>query len=196
MAYPSGYAAQYVVLNSTIESNLSRVGQVKLGHANNFVTVATYDYLGTSGVVGTTLPEPGVYSNRFDSGGDSVQLDRWNRPAAWAWTARASTWPKTTLDARSARGARWQMGGGTGHRASGRGIRQSAAGNRESAIGGIGCRLPHAGCRMPIAGCRQSGGWSRVLAAWGGRDVVESGSCAADGGAMSSEHGSMSACNA
>ena len=91
MTFPSGYAAQYVVLNSTIESNLSRVGQVKLGHANSFVTVATYDYLGTSGVVGTTLPEPDVYSNRFDSGGDYVQLDRWNRPTAWTWTKDLTT---------------------------------------------------------------------------------------------------------
>ena len=93
MTFPSGYAAQYVVLNSTIESNLSRVGQVRLGHANNFVTVATYDYLGTSGVVGTTLPEPGVYSNRFDSGGDYVQLDRWNRPTTWTWTKDLATDP-------------------------------------------------------------------------------------------------------
>ena len=32
-----------------------------------------------------------MYSKRFDSGGDYVQLDRWNRPTAWTWTKDLTT---------------------------------------------------------------------------------------------------------
>ncbi|UYV13452.1 MAG: hypothetical protein NCW75_04005 [Phycisphaera sp.] len=86
MVFPTGYKANYIVPGSGLDQTLVRVSQVNLVKGFSAVTVATYDYLGTSGLVGTTLPEPDVYGERFDSLGDYTQLDRFNRPTTWTWT--------------------------------------------------------------------------------------------------------------
>ena len=91
MTFPTGYKSVYVVPGSGIDSTLVRVSQVNLVQGLSVKTVATYDYLGTSGLVGTTLPEPDVFSNRFDTSGDYTQLDRWNRPTTWTWTKDLTT---------------------------------------------------------------------------------------------------------
>ncbi|UYV12376.1 MAG: hypothetical protein NCW75_13890 [Phycisphaera sp.] len=91
MDFPTGYTVQYSVPATGIGNALVRVDSVKLVNGQSSVTVATYDYLGTSGLVGTTLPEPDVFSERFDSSGDYTQLDRFNRPATWTWTRDLNT---------------------------------------------------------------------------------------------------------
>ena len=49
-------------------------------------TVAAYTYLGRGTLVGSDLPQPDVYSNRYTSGPTYGQLDRFNRPIGWTWT--------------------------------------------------------------------------------------------------------------
>jgi hypothetical protein len=91
MTFPTGDVASYYVPGTGIDSTLVRVTQTRLVQGLSTTTVATYDYLGTSGVVGVALPEPDVFSNRFDSTGDYTQLDRFNRPTTWTWTKDLAT---------------------------------------------------------------------------------------------------------
>ncbi|MFZ2873610.1 MAG: RHS repeat-associated core domain-containing protein [Phycisphaerales bacterium] len=80
------HQAGYAYGSATINDYASRVAGVTVGSSP--VTVATYSYLGTGHLVGTTLDQANLNTSVFtESGGTHTyaDLDRFNRPTRWNW---------------------------------------------------------------------------------------------------------------
>ncbi|MCC7389448.1 MAG: hypothetical protein IT431_11835 [Phycisphaerales bacterium] len=74
LTLPDGTAItyQYAATGGALDAAINRASSVKVGTT----TVATYEYLGLDGAVGTELPQPELLYNRFTPGASSGDYDR------------------------------------------------------------------------------------------------------------------------
>ena len=80
---------EYSSAGGLFDADASRVTDIKLSTTK----IAEYNYNGVGSVVGTNLPEPDMYSYRYDptTSGSYPDLDRFNRPTTDDWTKNLST---------------------------------------------------------------------------------------------------------
>ena len=88
MTLPSGTVVTLNYSDEYKSNEASRVAKLVISET----TVARYEYLGASQVVGTDYPQPDVFSRVFDpSTGDYDHLDRFNRITSNRWTSDLTT---------------------------------------------------------------------------------------------------------
>ena len=80
---------EYSSSGGLFDADASRVTDIKLSTTK----IAEYNYNGVGSLVGTNLPEPDMYSYRYDptTSGSYPDLDRFNRPTTDDWTKNLAT---------------------------------------------------------------------------------------------------------